>query len=60
MPLTPPTFAAPRALHAASQGRGTELLGQAVALLGRFICIREANIRYLGLETMAKLAQQPE
>jgi AP-2 complex subunit alpha len=42
------------------QGRATELLGQAVALLGRFISIREANIRYLGLETMARLAQHPE
>merc|ERR1740130_1667070 len=27
-------------------------------LLGRFISIREANIRYLGLETMARLSQQ--
>ncbi|KAJ1616762.1 hypothetical protein T492DRAFT_527185 [Pavlovales sp. CCMP2436] len=33
---------------------------QAVQLLGRFISIREANIRYLGLETMAKLSQHPE
>lgn len=42
-------------------GSSTELLGQAVTLLGRFISIREANIRYLGLDTMARLShQQPE
>jgi len=42
------------------EGKATELLMQAVQLLGRFISIREANIRYLGLETMAKLSQHPE
>jgi hypothetical protein len=31
-------------------------LPQACGLLGRFISIREANIRYLGLETMARLS----
>ena len=42
-------------------GNATELLPQACGLLGRFISIREANIRYLGLETMARLsAAQPE
>ena len=42
-------------------GDATELLPQACGLLGRFISIREANIRYLGLETMARLsAAQPE
>ena len=29
----------------------------AVHLLGRFVSVKEANIRYIGLETMAKLAQ---
>lgn len=42
-------------------GNATELLPQAINLLGRFISIREANIRYLGLETMARLSQaQPD
>ena len=42
-------------------GRTTELLPQACGLLGRFISIREANIRYLGLETMARLSiAQPD
>lgn len=42
-------------------GDTTELLPQAINLLGRFISIREANIRYLGLETMARLSQaQPD
>mmetsp|Transcript_2698 Transcript_2698/g.7705 ORF Transcript_2698/g.7705 Transcript_2698/m.7705 type:complete len:1005 (+) Transcript_2698:224-3238(+) len=41
-------------------GPSTDLLPQAVALLGRFISIREANIRYLGLETMSRLSQHPD
>ena len=42
-------------------GHTTELLPQACGLLGRFISIREANIRYLGLETMARLSiAQPD
>lgn len=39
-------------------GAQAETLPQAINLLGRFISIREANIRYLGLETMARLSQQ--
>ena len=39
-------------------GPTSEQLPQACNLLGRFISIREANIRYLGLETMARLSQQ--
>ena len=42
-------------------GHTTELLPQACGLLGRFISIREANIRYLGLEAMARLTiAQPD
>lgn len=42
-------------------GNTTDLLPQACGLLGRFISIREANIRYLGLETMARLSiAQPD
>ena len=37
-------------------GHTTDLLPQACGLLGRFISIREANIHYLGLETMARLS----
>lgn len=33
---------------------------QAIALLGRFISVREPNIRYLGLETMARMALIPD
>jgi AP-2 complex subunit alpha len=33
-----------------------ELLVQAATMLGKFLGTREANIRYLGLETMARLA----
>jgi AP-2 complex subunit alpha len=29
------------------------------ALLGKFLSVREPNIRYLGLETMARLANRP-
>ena len=42
-------------------GAQAETLPQAINLLGRFISIREANIRYLGLETMARLSiAQPD
>eukprot|EP00322_Chrysochromulina_rotalis_P022706 CAMPEP_0115844158 /NCGR_PEP_ID=MMETSP0287-20121206/8689_1 /TAXON_ID=412157 /ORGANISM="Chrysochromulina rotalis, Strain UIO044" /LENGTH=666 /DNA_ID=CAMNT_0003297885 /DNA_START=53 /DNA_END=2050 /DNA_ORIENTATION=+ len=42
-------------------GSTSELLPQACSLLGRFISIREANIRYLGLEAMARLSiAQPD
>lgn len=30
-----------------------------VALLGKFISVREPNIRYLGLENMVRLAEVP-
>jgi len=33
-----------------------DLRNQTASLIGRFITVREANIRYIGLETMAKLA----
>ncbi|CAG9313359.1 unnamed protein product [Blepharisma stoltei] len=33
---------------------------QCSALLGRFISVKEPNIRYIGLETMAKLAEHPD
>jgi len=36
-----------------------ELHSHAVALLGRFISVKEPNIRYLGLETMSRLARVP-
>jgi AP-2 complex subunit alpha len=29
-------------------------------LIGRFISVREANIRYIGLETMIRLAEHPD
>ncbi|XP_039031210.1 AP-2 complex subunit alpha-1-like [Hibiscus syriacus] len=32
-----------------------EMLSQCVALLGKFIAVREPNIRYLGLENMARM-----
>lgn len=41
-------------------GAGTDLHGQAAALLGRFVSIREPNYRYLGLETMARMARVPQ
>jgi len=45
-------------IHLGSHG---QTLQQCINLLGRFISIREANIRYLGLETMARLSEvQPE
>ena len=31
---------------------------QALALLGRFISVKDANIRYLGLDTMGRMAKQ--
>jgi len=34
-----------------------ELRQQALSLLGRYISVREPNMRYLGLQTMARLAQ---
>eukprot|EP00002_Diphylleia_rotans_P011743 TRINITY_DN230_c0_g1_i5.p1 TRINITY_DN230_c0_g1~~TRINITY_DN230_c0_g1_i5.p1 ORF type:complete len:893 (-),score=221.42 TRINITY_DN230_c0_g1_i5:371-2971(-) len=37
-----------------------ELLAQTVSLLGRFVSSKETNIRYLGLDSMAQLAQNPE
>ena len=43
-------------IHMASNGVD-DLKGQAIALLGRFISVREPNIRYLGLETMARMAR---
>ena len=36
-----------------------EMQGAAIGLLGRFISIREANFRYLGLDAMTKLAHVP-
>lgn len=33
------------------------LLDKCAALLGRFVALKEANIRYLGLDTMARLAK---
>ena len=33
---------------------------QAGALLGKFISVKEPNIRYIGLETMAKLSEHPD
>ena len=37
----------------------TEILTQAVGLLGKFISVREPNIKYLGLENMVRLAEVP-
>eukprot|EP00276_Gloeochaete_wittrockiana_P008207 CAMPEP_0184653344 /NCGR_PEP_ID=MMETSP0308-20130426/11042_1 /TAXON_ID=38269 /ORGANISM="Gloeochaete witrockiana, Strain SAG 46.84" /LENGTH=1204 /DNA_ID=CAMNT_0027088731 /DNA_START=109 /DNA_END=3723 /DNA_ORIENTATION=+ len=34
----------------------TDLMAQCVSLLGRFIAVREPNIKYLGLETMGRVA----
>lgn len=33
---------------------------QAAVLLGKFISVKEPNIRYIGLETMAKLGEHPD
>ncbi|CAL5362635.1 unnamed protein product [Camellia sinensis] len=32
-----------------------EMMSQCVALLGKFIAVREPNIRYLGLENMTQM-----
>jgi AP-2 complex subunit alpha len=32
-----------------------EMMSQCVALLGKFIAVREPNIRYLGLENMSRM-----
>lgn len=37
----------------------TDILTQAVGLLGKFISVREPNIKYLGLENMVRLAEVP-
>lgn len=37
-----------------------ELMGQSVALLGKFLMINEPNIKYLALENMSRLALIPE
>jgi len=37
-----------------------ELMSQCVALLGKFIAVREPNIRYLGLENMSRMSMVPE
>lgn len=37
----------------------TDLLQASVSLLGKFISVREPNIRYLGLENMVRLAEVP-
>lgn len=37
----------------------TELLQASVSLLGKFISVREPNIKYLGLENMVRLAEVP-
>ena len=36
-----------------------ELLNMAVALLARFLTVRESNLKYLALENMGRLAQAP-
>eukprot|EP00457_Paulinella_chromatophora_P000942 gb/GEZN01000944.1/.p1 GENE.gb/GEZN01000944.1/~~gb/GEZN01000944.1/.p1 ORF type:complete len:996 (-),score=239.00 gb/GEZN01000944.1/:356-3343(-) len=45
-------------IHMCLHGQA-ELQTQAIGLLGRFIQIKEPNFRYLGLNTMAKLAIVP-
>ncbi len=37
----------------------TDLLTASVGLLGKFISVREPNIKYLGLENMVRLAEVP-
>lgn len=32
-----------------------EMMSQCIALLGKFIAVREPNIRYLGLENMTRM-----
>lgn len=36
-----------------------DLLQASVSLLGKFISVREPNIKYLGLENMVRLAEVP-
>ena len=36
-----------------------DLLASSVGLLGKFISVREPNIKYLGLENMVRLAEVP-
>ena len=38
----------------------SEVLAQCVTLLGKFVSIKEPNIRYLGLENMSRLSLVPE
>ena len=38
---------------------GAELLASGVALLGKFIGLRDPNLKYLGLENMVRLAEVP-
>jgi len=38
----------------------SEVLSQCVTLLGKFVSIKEPNIRYLGLENMSRLSLVPE
>ena len=44
-------------VHLCAGGQEEALKASAIALLGRFISVREPNIRYLGLETMARMAR---
>eukprot|EP00300_Choanocystis_sp_HF-7_P009109 c16267_g1_i5.p1 GENE.c16267_g1_i5~~c16267_g1_i5.p1 ORF type:complete len:976 (+),score=271.16 c16267_g1_i5:55-2982(+) len=39
-------------------GRESNLLGLACNLLGKFIVIKDSNLRYLGMETMALMAEK--
>ena len=38
----------------------SSIRGQAASLLGKFISVKEPNIRYIGLETMARLSEHPD
>lgn len=44
-------------VHLCAGGQEEALKASAIGLLGRFISVREPNIRYLGLETMARMAR---
>ncbi len=57
-PRTP--FSSPLILRCATGFSVTDLHGSAIGILGRFISVREPNIRYLGLETMSRMAAIPE
>ena len=46
-------------IHYCSTG-WDELKGQAITLLGRFISVREPNIRYLGLDSMSRMTSIPD